>query len=55
MLAVRAKKRGGGQTNLPIEDALEAIVGELPEYWLDLDQALERLAARDAPQAGLSN
>lgn len=49
--AVRAKKRGSGQASVPIDDALEAIVGESPEYWLDLDQAIGRLAALDARQA----
>jgi RNA polymerase sigma-70 factor, ECF subfamily len=49
--AVRAKKRGSGQARLSIEDAFEAMVGETPEYWLDLDQALDRLAALDARQA----
>lgn len=49
--AVRAKKRGSGQANLSIDDALEAMVGETPEYWLDLDEALVRLAALDARQA----
>ena len=49
--AVRAKKRGSGKASLSIDDALEALVGETPEYWLDLDEALVRLAALDARQA----
>jgi hypothetical protein len=39
--------------SLPIDDALEAIVGETPEYWLDLDQALDRLATLAASSAWL--
>ena len=49
--AVGAMKRGSGQANLSIDDALEAMVGETPEYWLDMDQALDRLAALDPRQA----
>lgn len=43
-------KRGGGARHVPLEEAMEVAVGQPPEL-LDLDEALERLAALDPRKA----
>ena len=48
--AHRADKRGGRDVKVPLEDA-PAMAVEDPEYLLDIDQALERLAVLDPRQA----
>jgi RNA polymerase sigma factor (TIGR02999 family) len=48
--AHRANKRGGRDVKVPLEDA-PSMAAENPEYLLEIDQALERLAAIDPRQA----
>jgi RNA polymerase sigma-70 factor, ECF subfamily len=49
--AVRAAKRGRGEAKVPVDDILEMVGTESPEYLIELDQALDRLAALDDKQA----
>lgn len=48
--ARRANKRGGRDAKVPLDDA-PAIALEDPDYLLEVDEALERLAALDPRQA----
>jgi RNA polymerase sigma factor (TIGR02999 family) len=48
--AHRANKRGGRDVKVPLDDA-PALAVENPDYLVDLDDALERLAALDPRQA----
>ena len=48
--AHRANKRGGRDVKVPLDDA-PAMAIENPEYLVDLDEALERLAVLDPRQA----
>jgi RNA polymerase sigma-70 factor, ECF subfamily len=45
-----AQKRGGGVVPLPLE-AADGVGTNRPETWIELDEALERLARLDARQA----
>jgi RNA polymerase sigma-70 factor, ECF subfamily len=49
--AVRAEKRGRGDAKVPVDDILEVVGTESPDYLIELDQALDRLAALDDKQA----
>ena len=46
----RAQKRGGGDQLLPLDQAGD-VSAERPEQWIDLDEALTRLASLNARQA----
>ncbi|HJR64060.1 MAG TPA: ECF-type sigma factor [Gemmatimonadaceae bacterium] len=46
----KAQKRGGGRAAVPLEEAL-AVAAERPEQWVDLDEALDRLAELSPRQA----
>jgi RNA polymerase sigma-70 factor, ECF subfamily len=48
--AHRAKKRGGLEVKVPLDDAPDVAV-EKVEYLIELDEALERLATIDPRQA----
>ena len=48
--ARRARKRGGRDVKVPLDDA-PAMALEDPDYLLEVDEALERLAALDPRQA----
>jgi RNA polymerase sigma factor (TIGR02999 family) len=48
--AHRANKRGGREVKVPLEDA-PALALEQPEHLLEIDEALDRLAALDPRQA----
>lgn len=49
-VARNAQKRGGGAVPLPLE-AAEQMGHQRPEGWIQLDEALERLARMDGRQA----
>ena len=49
--AVRADKRGRGEAKVSVDDILEVVGTESPDYLIELDQALDRLAALDDKQA----